>query len=111
MKLGIHNRLFAAAIRLQNTSGYQSQKVEGSVSGCITKLPGPYSHLSTGRLREITAKKLREVSSEALVEEQKPFTCTFISHLFITLHARVSPAAVNPSLIGAHYQPSLEDQL
>lgn len=66
---------------------------------------------STERLREITVKKLREASSETLVEEQKPFTCTSISHLFITLDARVSPAAVNPSLIGAHYQPSLEDQL
>lgn len=93
----------------------QCVMVEGSVPGQgITKWPGLNSHLSIQQRQ--TSVKLMLKSSEN--SRQKPSwksRSPLLARLFHSFSSprmlAVSPSAVSPSLIGAHYPPSLHDQL
>lgn len=96
----LHRLLFAAAPLLQAREnirdygslrdgwGFSSGSGDHQMAWCLL----PPVHSTETNLCEINVKKLREFWSETPGKQPEPFTCTSISHLFITLDARRLPS-------------------
>lgn len=90
----------------------QCVMAEGSVPGQeFTKRPGLHSHLSTQQRQTSVKLTLKSSENSRRRKSRSPSLARLFQVFSSPWMLAVSPAAVSPSLIGAHYPPSRQDRL